>query len=304
MKLSSLIQPKLVKCGLAAQSKDQALRELVDLLVAQDSALTAEEILQSLSERERLGPFSMGKGAAFPHARTEKVKDFTVAIGTSPAGIDFKAPDGNRIRVIVLFVIPKKHSNLYLHALAQFLSIFAVEAHAARVINARDGEELVAALDAVSGRREASVRDSMGSAAVSVTGGTTLSRTVELLLQNRLDAIPVVDAEGALVGEVTVAAILQLGLREHLLHLSNAMVLRNSEPFDGLLKAHGESALEALPGLVASNSFKTVQEEDPLLEVALRLTRSQVRGAYVLRGRKLAGVVTLTDLLRRVAGKA
>ncbi len=301
MRLSSLVHPKLVKCGLEAQTKDRALQELVGVLVNRDPALTADEILQSLAERERLGPFSMGKGAAFPHARTEKVKEFTVVIGTSPAGIDFKAPDGNRIRIIVLFVIPKKHSNLYLHALAQFLSVFSVEAQANRILSAPSGEDLVAALDAISGRRESAV---LGSPSASVTPSTTLARTMELLLQHRVDALPVVDGEGNLVGEVNVAGIVQLGLREHLLRLSNEMVLRTSEPFEGVLRAHGESALEALPGVLAHNSFRTVQEEEPLFEVAMRLTRGQARSAYVLRGRRLTGVVTLTDLLRRVAGKA
>lgn len=304
MKLSSLVHPKLVKCGIAAQTKDQALQELVQVLVAQDPTLVAEEILHSLADRERLGPFSMGKGAAFPHARTEKVKDFTVVVGTSPQGIDFKAPDGNKIRVIVLFVIPKKHSNLYLHALAQFLSIFANEATASRIVNAQTGDELVAALDAAAGKKESSVRDTIGGPVPSVTPQTTLFRAVELMLQNRVDVLPVVDGEGNLVGETTASSILQLGVKEHLQNLSNAMVLKNTEPFEGMLRAHGEASLESLPGLVAANSFKTVQEDDPLLEVAVRLTRAGARSAYVLKGRRLTGVLTLTDLLRRVAGKS
>lgn len=304
MKLSSLVHPKLVKCGISAQTKDQALRELVEVLTAHEPSLGAEEILQSLAERERLGPFSMGKGAAFPHARTEKVKDFTVVIGTSPQGIEFKAPDGLKIRVIVLFVIPKKHSNLYLHALAQFLSIFANESLASRVIHAQNGDELVGALDAASGRKESSVRDTIGGPVLSVTPQTTLLRTVEVMLQNRVDVLPVVDGEGNLVGETSASAILALGVKEHLQNLSNAMVLKSTEPFEGMLRAHGEAAIEALPGLVAPNSFKTVQEDDPLLEVAVRLTRAGARSAYVLKGRRLTGVLTLTDLLRRVAGKS
>jgi mannitol/fructose-specific phosphotransferase system IIA component (Ntr-type) len=303
MKLSTLLNPKLVKCGLKAQSKDEALRELVEVLVAHDPTLGAEEILQALAERERMGPFSMGKGAAFPHARTEKVKDFTIVVGTAPEGIDFKAPDGNKIRILVLFVIPKKHSNLYLHALAQFLSVFAAEGQAARVIAAKTGEEAVAVLDSASPKKEGSVRDTVGGPVLSVTSSTTLSRTIELMLQNRVDALPVVDAEGNLAGEVTAAAILQLGVRDHLLTLSNAMVLKTPEPFEGLLRTHGETALESLPGLVASNSFKTVQEDEPLLEVAVRLTRAGARTAYVLRGRRLTGTLTVTDLLRRIAGK-
>lgn len=303
MKLSSLVNPKLFKAGLKAQTKEEALRELVDILVGQEPSLGADEILQALAERERLGPFSMGKGAAFPHARTEKVKDFTIVVGTSPDGIDFKAPDGNRVRILVLFVIPKKHSNLYLHALAQFLSLFAVEGQAARVIGAGTGEELVAILDSFAGKKEVSVRESMGGMPLSVTPATSLTRAVELMVQNRADSLPVVDGEGNLSGEVTAAAILQLGIREHLLNLSHSMVLKTTEPFEGMLRMHGDAALESLPGLISAGAAKTVQEDEPLLEVTLRLTRAGSRGAYVLKGRRLTGLLTLTDLLRRVAGR-
>lgn len=303
MKLSTLIQPKLVKPGLRAQTKEEALRELVDVLVGFDPTLVADEVLQALAERERLGPFSMGKGAAFPHARTEKVKDFTIVIGTAPDGIDFKAPDGNKIRVIVLFVIPKKHSNLYLHALAQFLSIFAVEGQASKIIAARTGEELVAVMESFGGKKEGAVRDSMGTLPPSVTLSTLLSRAVELLVQNRAEALPVVDSEGNLTGETTAAAILQLGVREHLLSLSHSATLKTSDPFDGLLRLHGDTALENLQGVVASDSYEAVQEDEPLLDVALRLVRSGARSAYVLKGRRLTGAVSSTDLLRRIAGK-
>jgi len=108
--------------------------------------------LFALAEREKLGPFSMAKGSAFPHARTEKVSDFRIALGTLPAGLDFKAPDGHLIRLVVLFAIPKKHSNLYLTTLAQFLNLFGQEDNLQRVLAAKTGEEFLAAVDACAPR--------------------------------------------------------------------------------------------------------------------------------------------------------
>ena len=59
----------------------------------------------ALAERDKLGPCSMAKGSAFPHARTEKVADFRIAVGTAPQGLDFKAPDGNPIRLDLIAFI-------------------------------------------------------------------------------------------------------------------------------------------------------------------------------------------------------
>src|SRR5262249_44124933 len=144
MKVSSLLHPKLITCGLVAKTKDEALVEVLETMAAGTPEVTLDELKAALAEREKLGPFSMAKGCAFPHARTEKVADFRIAIGTIPKGLDFKAPDGGLIRLVVLFVIPKKHSNLYLTTLAQFLNLFSTEDNLLKATNARTGEELIA----------------------------------------------------------------------------------------------------------------------------------------------------------------
>jgi mannitol/fructose-specific phosphotransferase system IIA component (Ntr-type) len=89
MKLSSLLNPKLVKCGLVAKTKEEALLELLEVMAAGTPGITLDDLKAALAEREKLGPFSMAKGSAFPHARTEKVSDFRIAIGTVPQGLDF-----------------------------------------------------------------------------------------------------------------------------------------------------------------------------------------------------------------------
>ncbi len=299
MKLSSLLNPGLVKCGLAARTKEEALDEIVQVMAAGTPGVTPAELKAALAERERLGPFSMAKGNAFPHARSEKVPDFRIAVGTAPQGIDFKAPDGNPVRLVVLFVIPKKHSNLYLHTLAQFLTVFGVEENLQKLLQAKTGEELVGVVDSLAPRPAA---PPAGPQAIpSVTGATTLVRALELLASTRADALPVVDAEGHLVGELTAGAVLQLGVREHFLHLAGTASLRPGEPLEAALRHHADSALDSL-GILSSNGFRTVQEDEPLVETAVKLSHAGAKGAYVLRGRKLVGQVTVGEILRRIAG--
>jgi len=298
MRLSSLLNPKLIRCGLAARTKEEALEEILQLMAAGTPGVSLAELKAALAEREKLGPFSMAKGSAFPHARTEKVAEFRIAVGTAPQGIDFKAPDGNPIRLIVLFVIPKKHSNLYLHTLAQFLNLFGVEENLARAAGAKTGEEFVAALDALSPRPPVPAG---GGAPASVTPQTPLARAIEALAQARQDALPVVDAEGSLVGELTAGSLLQLGVREHFLHLASTASLRQGEPIEAVLRLHAEAPLESL-GVINANGFRTVQEDEPLIEMAVKLCHAGARGAYVLRGKKLVGSVTTGEILKRLSG--
>ena len=48
MKLSSLIDPRLVRCGLAAQTREDALRELVELMVAGTHLANKDVMILSL----------------------------------------------------------------------------------------------------------------------------------------------------------------------------------------------------------------------------------------------------------------
>ena len=298
MKITSLLDPKLIKCGLAANTKDEALDEIVQVMVAGTPGVTSEGLRASLTEREKLGPFSMAKGSAFPHARTEKVSDFRIALGTSPEGIDFRAPDGNSIRLIVLFVIPKKHSNLYLHTLAQFLNLFGAEEHLRLAVGARSGEELIAALETIPARPAAG---SASEPPPSVTVDTTLSRAVELLSTRRLEALAVVDAEGNLVGELSALALLQLGTREDSLHLPSTGQDRPGDPVQSALRVHADTPLERL-GVISTNGYRAVQEDESPAEIALMLSRAGARAAYVLRGKRLVGRVTVSEILKRASG--
>lgn len=283
MKLSSLLHPDRIACGLSARSKDEALDAVCELMAAHTSGITSAEIRSALTEREKMGPFSMAKGSAFPHARTEKISEFRIAVATSRAGIDFKAPDGIPIRLIALFLIPKKHSNLYLHTLAQFLNLFGAEGNLQRVVEAGTGGDLIAALDAISARPQAGPGTTPP---VSVTADTPLGRAVELLTANRLETLPVVDASGALVGEVPGWALLRLGV--------------GKEPAAGFAP-HLETPLEELD-VISSNGFQTVEEGEPPDRMALKLSQAGARGAYVVKGARLVGRITVGEILKRISG--
>ena len=300
MKLSALLHPKLIRCGLAATTKDEALVEMLRLMAAETPGVTLDELRLALAEREKLGPFSMAKGSAFPHARTEKVSDFRIAIGTAPQGLDFKAPDGTPIRLIVLFVIPKKHSNLYLTTLAQFLNLFSSEENLQKAAQAKSGEDLIAAVDTL-GTRPPAPPPAVPAPIPSVTPGTPLSKAVELLASTRSEAVPVVDGEGNLVGELTAHALVQLGIREHFLQLAGAASLQAGTTIEAVYRSHADASLEKL-GVLTTQGYRSVQEDEPLLEMAVKLSQAGARGAYVLRGRRLVGSVSAGEILKRISG--
>ncbi|OHB69143.1 MAG: hypothetical protein A2W23_06755 [Planctomycetes bacterium RBG_16_43_13] len=304
MKLSALLDTRLIKCGLEAQDKDSALTELVKLLIGYDATISEQGILSALADREKLGPFSLGKGIGFPHARTDSVKDLLIVMGTSQNGIDFRSPDGQKAKVIILFIIPKKHSNLYLHAFAAFLNFFSLEVNLLKVASAKTPAEVIGYIESSGTRFKDTtvVKDIMERTLATLNIRNTVKDAIDLLNSSKLDTLPVVDDEGILQGEITSQQIIQLGVREHMLSLTNATLLASSEPFDNFLKVHGETGIEGLLSRTVINASKTFQEDEPILEVAIKMAKDNIKTGYVVKDKKIVGVIHINDVLKKITG--
>lgn len=122
--LADLLEENQVKLELAAETRDQALRELVGLLRGPGKVSNAESFLGEVMAREAVRTTFLGHGAAFPHARTTLVSELVLAIGRSGAGIPY-GEKGERAHLIFLLGVPVRMASDYLvcvGALARLVS--------------------------------------------------------------------------------------------------------------------------------------------------------------------------------------
>ena len=93
---------------LAPQRRDEALRALLDELVASQAlpAGLVDQALDALLEREHLGSTAIGKGVAVPHARVDELERIAVAFGHSQTGVEFKALDSEPVHEVFLVLAP------------------------------------------------------------------------------------------------------------------------------------------------------------------------------------------------------
>lgn len=111
MLLSELLHPGLIKVGLVAESRDEAMGELVDLLVQRHEIPMSrrQQVLDHLLEHEQAHGSGMEKGIAVPHCLTDEVEDTLCVLGTAPHGIPFECLDGAPANLIVLLLLPKRN---------------------------------------------------------------------------------------------------------------------------------------------------------------------------------------------------
>jgi len=125
VELREFFNREVVDLDLAAETKDEVLKELVSLLGLDEKS---EGILfKMLKRRENLGSTGIGRGIAIPHCRSLVVNRLRVAFGRIPKGIDFDAIDGEPVHYFFLIVAPPLEvSNQYLPVLGK-IAQFAKE---------------------------------------------------------------------------------------------------------------------------------------------------------------------------------
>jgi mannitol/fructose-specific phosphotransferase system IIA component (Ntr-type) len=111
--LADLVDPKQIALNLRAGTQSEAVREIVDLLVANRKIDNAEKFLGELREREAVNSTYAADGVAFPHARTKLVDEIVLGIGRSESGIAWTG-EGEIAHLIFVIAVPKKPISDYL----------------------------------------------------------------------------------------------------------------------------------------------------------------------------------------------
>ena len=111
--LADLIDPKQIALQLRARTQTDAMREIVDLLVAADKIDNAGKFLEQLRAREAVNSTYAADGVAFPHARTKLVDEIVVGIGRREAGIPWTGK-GEVAHLVFIIAVPERLTSDYL----------------------------------------------------------------------------------------------------------------------------------------------------------------------------------------------
>lgn len=145
MLLSELIQPDLIKIGLEASDKWEAIEELVDHLITNHELRIGErhEVIEAVEARERSLTTGLEHGLAVPHGAVEYVTDTLICIGISELGIPFESMDEKPARLVVLLIIPKGAFSQHVRTLAGIARLASNQAFRERILAAVDADEVI-----------------------------------------------------------------------------------------------------------------------------------------------------------------
>ncbi len=133
---------------------------------------------------------------------------------------------------------------------------------------------------------------------VTVGPDVDVAEAIALLAKHDISALPVVDADGTLIGLLSEADLLerkQLGAERHHSWWIET-VMPASELAEEFAKSHGKKVSELMTTDVVS-----AEEDTPVSEVAALLERHRIKRVPIVRGGKVIGVVSRSNLIQAMA---
>lgn len=104
MKISDILEEKLIVANLAAKTKEDVINSMVELVSQSPKVLDKEKVRSAVFEREKIMSTGVGNGFAIPHGKTDAVADVVAAFSVTAQPIDYQSLDEKPVRLVFLLV--------------------------------------------------------------------------------------------------------------------------------------------------------------------------------------------------------
>jgi len=190
--LDALQEGRLIE--LPDNDKEDALQFLAHILEAIPSIPTGTDVVGLVMARETSTNTALGKGWACPNARVTFEEDLMCVVGWSPAGIDYGAPDGIAVSIIVMYLVPSNQRNHYLREVSILAKALAAYSGIEKLRSATELNDIRGhLLDLISATKE-------------TVGPDTRARMIQLQVRPSVEALPAPDLSNLIVEPVTLIA--------------------------------------------------------------------------------------------------
>ncbi len=142
MKLLDIVTPECIKAPLAAENKQAAIYELIDVLAKAGRVSDPSVVRDAVWQREQIRTTGIGAGLAIPHGKSPGVASLAIAIGKPARPMDFQAIDNKPVRLIILLASPSDRASDHIQALAHITRLMTIEDFRERVYASQSGEEI------------------------------------------------------------------------------------------------------------------------------------------------------------------
>lgn len=154
MRITELLDKRSILLTGAPQDKNEALDQVIELMVKSGKIKDEEAYRKQVYAREEESTTGIGEGIAIPHGKCDAVSRPGLAAMVVKDGVDFDALDGEKVTLIFLIAAPNTKDNVHLDVLSKLSVLMMDEGFSDSLRNAGTVEEFLAIIDKADAEKE------------------------------------------------------------------------------------------------------------------------------------------------------
>lgn len=143
MRITDLLDARSILLNASPKSKNEALDQIVDLMVKSEKINDKEAYRKQVYAREEESTTGIGEGIAIPHGKCDAVTKPGLAAMVVKDGVDFDSLDGELVTLMFLIAAPNTEDNIHLDVLSKLSVLLMNEEFTEALRNAETVEEFM-----------------------------------------------------------------------------------------------------------------------------------------------------------------
>lgn len=144
MKISDILDEKLIVPNLSGTTKEQVIDALINLVSLSPKVLDKDKVRSAILEREKIMSTGVGNGFAIPHGKTDAVADIIAAFGVTAQPIPYQSLDDKPVRLIFLLVGKDNLVGPHIKLLSRISRLMNKEDFRNKLLETKTAQEIVA----------------------------------------------------------------------------------------------------------------------------------------------------------------
>lgn len=143
MKISDILEEKLVISNLPGKTKEEIIETLIDVVSQSPKVLDKGKVRTAIFEREKIMSTGVGNGFAIPHGKTDAVTDIVAAFGVTANPIPYQSLDEKPVRLVFLLVGKDNLVGPHIKLLSRISRLMNKEEFRNRLLETKSPKEII-----------------------------------------------------------------------------------------------------------------------------------------------------------------
>jgi fructose-specific phosphotransferase system IIA component len=143
MNLKKLLSEDTIIFNLKGNTKEEIIREMVDLLNARGKIKDRDVALRAVLDREQKMSTGMQHGIAIPHGKTDSVDKLVTAMALKKEGVDFGSMDGKPSTIFIMTISSISRTGPHIQFLSEISQVLNDPDKRERILQSNNAAEVL-----------------------------------------------------------------------------------------------------------------------------------------------------------------